>query len=131
MRERFRWFTLAVAPCVALILSAQQPAPKPTVPPMTPAAGIDFGDEMMIKGRYREAIVAYQRARLASPDKAQRVRAGAGEVKGILRMGGFESAVDEAAALLESVPGDPQAMAVLGDALWAAGRFSSCARVPL
>jgi len=98
---------------------------------MTPAAGIDFGDEMMIKGRYREAIVAYQRARLASPDKAQRVRAGAGEVKGILRMGGFESAVDEAAALLESVPGDPQAMAVLGDALWAAGRFSSCARVPL
>lgn len=90
---------------------------------MTPAAGIDFGDEMMVKGRYRDAVVAYQRARIASPDAFQKVRAGAGEVKAILRMGGFESAVDEAAGLLESVPGNPQATGVLGDALWAAGRF--------
>jgi len=123
MLRRVFWLTIAVVPCVVLVLSAQHGAPKPAVPQMTPPAGIDFGDEMMIKGRYREAIIAYQRARLASPDEYQRVRAGAGEVKAILRMGGFESAVDEAAGLLESVPGNPQAMAVLGDALWAAGRF--------
>ncbi len=123
MLRRVTWLTIAIVPCAVLILSAQQGTPKPVVPPMTPAAGIDFADGMMTKGRYREAIIAYQRARLASPDPIQRVRAGAGEVKGILRMGGFESAVDEAAGLLESVPGNPQAMAVLGDALWAAGRF--------
>jgi Flp pilus assembly protein TadD/predicted aspartyl protease len=123
MRTRVLWSTLLVVPCVTLILSAQQGAPKPVVPQMTPSAGIDFGDEMMTKGRYREAIVAYQRARIASPDPMQRVRAGAGEVKGILRMGGFSAAVDEAAAMLETVPGNPQAMGVLGDALWAAGRF--------
>ena len=122
MYKRVWWFTVTAVPCVALLLSAQQP-PKPAVPPMTPAAGIDFGDEMMVKGRYREAIIAYQRARLASPDPSQKVRAGAGEVKGILRMGGFASAVDEAAGLLESVPGNPQATGVLGDALWAAGHF--------
>jgi Flp pilus assembly protein TadD/predicted aspartyl protease len=120
-----RVFTLTVlaVPCMALMLSAQQLGSKATVPQMTPAAGIDFGDEMMTKGRYREAIIAYQRSRLTSSDPYQRVRAGAGEVKGILRMGGFDSAVDEAAGLLESVPGNPQATAVLGDALWAAGRF--------
>lgn len=123
MLRRVIWLTIAAVPCAVLVLSAQQGAPKPAVPQMTPAAGIEFGDGMMTKGRYREAIVAYQRARIASPDTNQRVRAGAGEVKAILRMGGFQSAVDEAAALLESVPGNPQAMAVLGDALWAAGRF--------
>ena len=123
MLRRVIWLTIAAVPCFVLALSAQQGAPKPAVPQMTPSAGIDFADGMMSKGRYREAIIAYQRARIASPDAIQRVRAGAGEVKGILRMGGFESAVDEAAALLESVPGNPQAMAVLGDALWAAGRF--------
>lgn len=123
MLRRVIWLTIAAMPCLAVVVSAQQGMPKPSVPQMTPAAGIDCGDGMMTKGRYREAIIAYQRARLASPDPVQRVRAGAGEVKGILRMGGFESAVDEAAALLESVQGNPQAMAVLGDALWAAGRF--------
>ena len=122
MLRRVIWLTIAAVPSMAMILSAQG-APKPAVPQMTPAAGIDFGDTMMTKGRYREAIIAYQRARLASPDATERVRAGTGEVKGILRMGGFTSAVDEAAGLLESVPGNPQAMAVLGDALWAAGRF--------
>lgn len=38
-------------------------------------------------------------------------------------MGGFSTAADEAAALVESVPGNAQAVGVLGDALWAAGRF--------
>ena len=123
MPRRVAWLTLTAMPCLVLMLSAQQGAPKPVVPPMTPAAGIEFGDAMITKGRYREAIIAYQRARLASPDTVQRVRAGAGEVKGILRMGGFSSAVDEAASLLESVPGNAQAMGVLGDALWASGRF--------
>lgn len=122
LQRRALFLAVTIVPGLALILSAQQPG-KPPVPPMTPAAAIDFGDDMMTKGRYREAIIAYQRARLASPDAFQKVRAGAGEVKGILRMGGFASAVDEAAGLLESVPGNPQATAILADALWAAGRF--------
>ena len=123
MHRRLIVLTAAVVSSLAVMVSAQQGAPKPQVPQMTPADGIDYADGMMVKARYREAIVAYQRARLASPDPSQRVRAGAGEVKGILRMGGFASAVDEAASLLESVPGNPHAMAVLGDALWASGRF--------
>lgn len=123
MFRRVLLLTIAALPCVALVLSAQQPTTNKNVPSMTPKAGIEFGDEAMSKGRYRDAIVAYQRARLAATDITERVRAGAGEVKGILRMGGFATAVDEAAALLESAPGHPEAMAVLGDALWAAGRF--------
>ncbi|TAK16002.1 MAG: tetratricopeptide repeat protein [Acidobacteria bacterium] len=116
--------SIVLASSVAISLSAQQGAPRPKVPPMSPADGIEFGDDMLTKGRYPEAIVAYQRARLASTDEYQRVRAGAGEVKGILRMAGFGAAVDEAASLVESAPRNPRAIAVLGDALWAAGRFT-------
>jgi tetratricopeptide (TPR) repeat protein len=105
-------------------LSARQGAPRPNVPPMSPADGIEFGDSMLTKGRYAEAIVAYQRARIAATDEFQRVRAGAGEVKGILRMAGFAAAVDEAEALVASTPNNARALAVLGDARWAAGRFT-------
>lgn len=124
MRNRKLHFALLFVPFLLVALSAQQAPPRPSVPQMTPADGIDFGDDMLTKGRYPEAIVAYQRARLASTDEYQRVRAGAGEVKGILRMAGFASAVDEAASLVESAPANPRAIAVLGDALWAAGRFT-------
>ena len=126
MHKRALGVTLLAVPCLALVLGAQQPqspAPNKNVPILEPKAGVEFGDEALAKGRYRDAIVAYQRARLSADNATLRVRAGAGEVKGILRMGGFASAVDEATALLASVPGDPRAMAVLGDALWAAGRF--------
>jgi len=115
---------LAAVVLVPALLSAQQQPPRNKVPPMSPADGINFGDDMLTKGRYPEAIVAYQRARIAATDEYQRVRAGAGEVKGILRMAGFAAAVDEAAALVESAPKNPRAIAVLGDALWAAGRFT-------
>jgi tetratricopeptide (TPR) repeat protein len=124
MRNRKLRFALVLVPGFAIALSAQQGAPKQKVPPMSPADGIKFGDERLTEGRYPEAIVAYQRARLAATDEYQRVRAGAGEVKGILRMAGFASAVDEAASLVESAPTNPRAIAVLGDALWAAGRFT-------
>ena len=123
MQRRVVWLALTAVPCLVLMVSAQQGPVKPTVPLMTPAAGIEFGDRMMTKGRYREAIVAYQRARIESFDDALRVRAGAGEVKGILRMGGFTAAVDEAADLVEGEPVSADAIGVLGDALWAAGRF--------
>lgn len=124
MRVALHWRVGLMACGIVATLSADQQATRrPTVPQMTPAAGIEYADEMFGKGRYAEAIIAYQRARLGATDANQRVRAGAGEVKGILRMAGFSAAVNEAAALLESVPGHPQAMAVLGDALWASGRF--------
>lgn len=118
------FFSLAFVCVVAVALTAEQAPPRPKVPPMSPADGIKFGDDMLTKGRYPEAIVAYQRARMAATDEDQRVRAGAGEVKGILRMAGFAAAVDEAASLAESAPANPRAIAVLGDALWAAGRFT-------
>jgi tetratricopeptide (TPR) repeat protein len=115
---------LAMVPGLVIALSAQQGPPRPTVPPMSPTDGIAFGDDMLTKARYPEAILAYQRARLAATDEPMRVRAGAGEVKGILRMAGFASAVDEAASLVESAPTSARAIAVLGDALWASGRFT-------
>lgn len=124
LRKRGLLFAFFLIPAFAIVLTAQQVPGRPKVPPMSPADGIKFGDDMIRKGRYPEAIVAYQRARLASTDEHQRVRAGAGEVKGILRMAGFASAVDEAASLVESAPANPRAIAVLGDALWAAGRFT-------
>lgn len=120
-------FALLLVPFLVVgiaALSAQQVPGRPKVPVMSPADGINFGDDMLTKGRYPEAIVAYQRARLAATDEYQRVRAGAGEVKGILRMAGFSAAVDEAVSLVESAPTNPRAIAVLGDALWAAGRFT-------
>src|SRR3954471_4716154 len=124
MRHFSMRFAALLVPAFVIAVSAQQGAPKQKVPPMSPADGIKFGDDRLTEGRYPEAIVAYQRARLAATDEYQRVRAGAGEVKGILRMAGFASAVDEAASLVESAPANPRAIAVLGDALWAAGRFT-------
>jgi len=119
-------FVTAVLSCLAAALSAQRrPGPRAVpVPMLTPPASIVYGNDMMSKGRYKEAIVAYQRARLQSHDEEERVLAGIGEITGILRMAGFAGAVDEAAALLETAPGNPTAMALYGDALWAAGRFN-------
>src|SRR5262249_23636573 len=88
------------APCLVAGLSAQNGPRTMPVPHLTPTASIAYGDSMMAKGRYREAVVAYQRARMDSPNEAERVRAGIGEVTGILRMAGFSAAVDESAALL-------------------------------
>src|SRR4051812_29897395 len=112
MRNRKLNVALLFVPFLVVALSAQQVPGRPKVPPMSPADGINFGDDMLTKGRYPEAILAYQRARLAATEENQRVRAGAGEVKGILRMAGFASAVDEAASLVESAPTNPRAIAV-------------------
>jgi tetratricopeptide (TPR) repeat protein len=120
---RLLLLTAAALPCLVLGLSAQRGLRAVPVPVLTPPASIVYGNDMMAKGRYKEAIVAYQRARLQSHLEDERIRAGIGEITGILRMAGFSGAVAEAADLLESAPANPTAMALYGDALWAAGRF--------
>jgi Flp pilus assembly protein TadD len=79
-------------------------------------------DALLSSLRYEEALAAYRQAR-ATDDARVRVRAGAGITRTLLRLGEFEAAEREAVALVTRDPAVPTAMALHGDALWAAGLF--------
>lgn len=73
-------------------------------------------------GRYAEAVEAYRRAK-ASTEPTVRARALAGLVKTLLRLGDFQPALREATELRALTPQRAEALALYGDALWAAGLF--------
>src|SRR5437016_47785 len=87
-----------------------------------PSGLLPTADALMSDLRYREALALYRSARQAD-DAATRVRAGAGAVRALLRMGLFTEAQAEGAAIAETDAGQAGAQAVDGDALWAAGLF--------
>ena len=74
-----------------------------------------FGDE-----RYFEAAFAYIRAKQGASDR-QLVRALMGEIRAFLRVAEFSAVYYEAASLRALAPRDPVALALYGDAVWAAG----------
>jgi predicted aspartyl protease/Flp pilus assembly protein TadD len=86
-----------------------------------------FGDLLFAEGRYADARDAYAKA-AAAADPALAVRAGAGLVLALLRTGDFPRALESAAALERSYPGDPTIAAMRGDALWSMGRFEEAER---
>ena len=76
-----------------------------------------FGDE-----RYFEAAIAFERAKQGASDR-QLVRALMGEIRAFLRVAQFLRVYHEATSLRALAPRNPVALALFGDAVWAAGRL--------
>ncbi len=104
---------ITVAACT-LAVSAQQ----------SPGAAdlLQAGDVLMAGSHYGDALRVYRRAR-ETDDVDVRVRAGAGAVRSLLRLGLFRDGAREGAEVAARDPSNAAAIAVHGDALWAFGRF--------
>jgi tetratricopeptide (TPR) repeat protein len=87
-----------------------------------PQIQIQLGNEFLAEGRYVDAIEAYQRA-LVGVDASDARPARSGIIQSALKLGLFDAARIQADALLRAAPGDPDALALDGDALWASGNF--------
>jgi tetratricopeptide (TPR) repeat protein len=91
-------------------------------PDAVPEVRLQLADLLFDEARYEEAAAVYEAVRDASSGPV-RVRAGEGLVKSLLRTAEFRRAGEEARALVEASPGSATALALHGDALWAAGFF--------
>ena len=81
-----------------------------------------LADLLFSDGRFRDAAEVYERAfGLAAPPVQAQL--GAQWVKALLRTTEFRRARDVAARVAQSAPGEPELVALEGDALWAAGQF--------
>jgi Flp pilus assembly protein TadD len=85
---------------------------------------LQLGTLLFEETRYQEALQAFDRALQGqSPDPALAVRARKGKIRSALRVAEFAMAREEAQRLTEQAGRDPDAVALNGDALWAAGLF--------
>jgi tetratricopeptide (TPR) repeat protein len=83
---------------------------------------IHLAQQFFVDGRYQDALHAFQAAlAVATPDQRRAVRAGI--IQSALRVAEFEIAHVQADLLVNEAPRDPSALALDGDALWAAGLF--------
>ncbi|MBI2187225.1 MAG: aspartyl protease family protein [Acidobacteria bacterium] len=90
--------------------------------PDDPAAQYQLATEMYDGARYREALAAYELA-AQSDDPSLVARARRGRIRTALRIAEFDLAWREAQLLNDDPGADPEAQTLLGDALWAMGRF--------
>lgn len=105
---------ITAAACT-LAVSAQQTA--------TPAADLlQAGDVLMAGSHYGDALRIYRRA-VETDDANVRVRAGAGVVKSLLRLGLFRDGEREGAGVAARDPQNAAAIAIHADSLWAYGLF--------
>jgi Flp pilus assembly protein TadD/predicted aspartyl protease len=77
--------------------------------------------------RYREALDAYDQA-IKTTDADLALRARKGKVRTALRIAEFNVARTEAVTLRSQAPGDADALALYGDAMWSAGLFDDADR---
>ena len=83
---------------------------------------LQIGHELFREGRYRDALEAYQHAlEVSEPSDTRGARAGV--IQSALRIAEFDIARQQADALVEAAPRDPDALVLHGDALWASGLF--------
>src|SRR5437870_3992625 len=83
---------------------------------------LQLGNAFFADGRYQDALEAFKHALDAAvPADARAARSGL--IQAALRIAEFDLARTEAAKLVEAAPTDPEAAALYGDALWAAGLF--------
>ena len=120
---RFRGFVLslaAVAALSSLALNAADQAAQGVAE--DPAAQYQLATELFDAARYREALGAY--ALVTGADDATLVdRARRGRVRSGLRIAEFDLVLREAELLNAAPAADAEARTLLGDALWANGRF--------
>jgi Flp pilus assembly protein TadD len=86
------------------------------------ATQLRLGDELLLRGQYREALNAYRKAREAPESEVARA-ARAGIVVASLRMAEFGQALGESELLVGDAPDNPRALTLHGDALWSSGLF--------
>ncbi len=110
-------------PGAGFTVSAQSPVGRT----LTPEAQLTRGDQMFAARRYQEAFTAYDAAR-GSERPGTRIRAGAGQVQTLMRLSLFFEAARMGAAVASRDPDQAAALAVHGDALWAAGLFDEAER---
>ncbi len=93
--------------------------------PASQAADIELqlGRLYFDEGRYVESLDAYRHALDVAPDSSRVRQARVGVIQCALRVAKFDDARREADVLLASAPNNPEAMALYGDSLWAAGLF--------
>ena len=116
----FRGFVLGAAAAAAIVQLDTRASGQAA--PQDPAAQYQLANELYDSAKYREAIAAYDAAALAD-DEGLVGRARKGKVRSALRIAEFEVALREADVLNESSTADAEARTLLGDALWANGRF--------
>ncbi|NQW04115.1 MAG: aspartyl protease family protein [Acidobacteria bacterium] len=80
------------------------------------------GDSLMSRLKYEDAYVAYRSAR-TSDDAAERVKAGTGMVRALLRLSLYAEAAREGAAVAERDGELAAAVSLHADTLWASGLF--------
>ena len=90
--------------------------------PQDPSAQSQLATELYESARYREALGAYEQV-AQSGDEGLVARARKGKVRSALRIAEFEMAWHEADLLNQNETADAEARTLLGDALWASGRF--------
>ena len=89
---------------------------------------LQLADLLLGDDRAWEAIRVYDQAKQGATQE-QLVRASSGLLKALLQVAEFTRAQQEATSLRELAPGDPEALALTGDALWAAGLFAEAEQV--
>ena len=109
---------------IAVVVAFSFPGIRVTgqTPAEDPSAQYQLGTELYDSARYREALGAFESATRAD-DPALVVRARKGKVRSALRIAEFDLAWREAATLNEEGSPDAESRTLLGDALWAMGRF--------
>jgi tetratricopeptide (TPR) repeat protein len=113
---------IRVAAIAALVAVASFSLYADTAPSQSAEIERQLGDEFLAEGRYQDALDAFQRAlAVAGPDDVRAARAGV--VQSALRIAEFDLARVEAEKLVAGSPKSPTAIALYGDALWAAGLF--------
>jgi predicted aspartyl protease/Flp pilus assembly protein TadD len=110
----FILFVAALVPAGRFGLAAQSPG--------DPVAVLRSADGLMAREHYEEAFKAYRSVRTADDPKL-RIRAGAGAVQALLRVGMFSAAQLEGASIAMTDPQEAGAQAIDGDALWSSGLF--------
>lgn len=116
-------FVAAAAVAAPIVIDAQS----------TPASArsetrIQLGELLEADQRYWEAIRAFDLAKVGATAE-QLVRATSGRLRSAIHVAEFTQSFDEALALRRLAPGDPVAMSLVGDALWAAGLFDEAEAV--
>ena len=115
-----RGFALLAAAGAAVFTLDIRAADQDT--PQDPSGQYQLATELYESARYREALGAYEQA-TRTEDEGLVVRARKGKVRSALRIAEFETAFREAELLNEAPSADAESLTLLGDALWANGRF--------
>ena len=116
---------LRLIPILALagVLGVHPPIMS-AISPEAAEVQLQLASLLFTDGRFLEAFNAYEQVKTSEDPRVRRA-ALIGGVKTALRLGDFSHAHADAQLLARSAPGDAEAMAIYGDALWSIGLFEA------